>query len=82
MLFLNTTGELQENILKKYLLSIMTEESDYGIKFGIISELEEQLSATLFRWLENRKVELEENEDRKVLGDLLQGAEEVLNKWL
>jgi hypothetical protein len=60
----------------------MTEESDYGIKFGIISELEEQLSVTLFRWLENRKVKLEENEDKKVLGDLLQGAEEVLNKWL
>jgi len=60
----------------------MTEESDYGIKFGIISELEEQLSATLFRWLENRKVKLEEDEDKKVLGDLLQGAQEVLNKWL
>jgi len=60
----------------------MKEESDYGIKFGIISELEEQLSTTLYRWLENRKVKLEEDEDKKMLVDLLQGAEEVLNKWL
>ncbi|OLS32482.1 MAG: hypothetical protein HeimAB125_08460 [Candidatus Heimdallarchaeota archaeon AB_125] len=64
------------------MLSIMKEESDYGIKFGIISELEEQLSTTLYRWLENRKVKLEEDEDKKMLVDLLQGAEEVLNKWL
>jgi len=82
MLFLHTTGELQENILKKTKLKIMTEENDYGIKYGIISELEEQLSLTLYKWLEKRALKLEENEDKKMIVDLLQGAEEVLNKWL
>ncbi|MCK5408917.1 MAG: hypothetical protein KAJ30_01520, partial [Candidatus Heimdallarchaeota archaeon] len=61
---------------------IMTEESDYGIKFGIISELEEQLGATLYRWLERRALSFKDDEDKKMLIDLLQGAEEVLNKWL
>ena len=60
----------------------MTEENDYGIKYGIISELEEQLSMTLYRWLEKRALKLEENEDKKMIVDLLEGAEEVLNKWL
>ena len=60
----------------------MTEQNDYGIKHGIISELEEQLSVTLYRWLEKRALQLEENEDKKMIVDLLQGAEEVLNKWL
>ncbi len=60
----------------------MTEENDYGIKYGIISELEEQLSLTLLKWLEKRALKLEENEDKKIIIDLLQGAEEVLNKWL
>ena len=60
----------------------MTEETDYGIKYGIISELEEQLSMTLYRWLEKRALQLEENEDKKIIVDLLEGAEEVLNKWL
>ncbi|MCE7741370.1 MAG: hypothetical protein GOP50_02840 [Candidatus Heimdallarchaeota archaeon] len=60
----------------------MTEENDYGIKYGIISELEEQLSVTLYKWLEKRALQLEENEDKKMIVDLLQGAEEVLNKWL
>ncbi len=57
-------------------------ENDYGIKHGIISELEEQLSITLYKWLEKRALQLEENEDKKMIVDLLQGAEEVLNKWL
>lgn len=60
----------------------MTDENDYGIKYGIISELEEQLSMTLYRWLEKRALKLEENEDKKMIVDLLEGAEEVLNKWL
>ena len=60
----------------------MTDENDYGIKYGIISELEEQLSVTLYRWLEKRALKLEENEDKKMIVDLLEGAEEVLNKWL
>jgi hypothetical protein len=60
----------------------MTEENDYGIKYGIISELEEQLSVTLYRWLERRALNLEENEDKKMIVDLLEGAQEVLNKWL
>ncbi len=60
----------------------MTEENDYGIKYGIISELEEQLSVTFYKWLEKRALQLEENEDKKMIVDLLQGAEEVLNKWL
>ena len=60
----------------------MTEENEYGIKYGIISELEEQLSMTLYRWLEKRALQLEENEDKKIIVDLLEGAEEVLNKWL
>ena len=60
----------------------MTEENEYGIKYGIISELEEQLSVTLYRWLEKRALQLDENEDKKIIVDLLQGAEEVLNKWL
>ena len=57
-------------------------ENDYGIKHGIISELEEQLSVTLYRWLEKRSFKLEENEDKKMIIDLLEGAQEVLNKWL
>jgi len=57
-------------------------ENDYGIKHGIISELEEQLSMTLYKWLEKRALKLDENEDRKMIVDLLEGAEEVLNKWL
>ena len=61
---------------------IMTEESDYGIKFGIISELEEQLGSTLYRWLGKRALKFKDDEDKKMLLDLLQGAEEVLNKWL
>ena len=60
----------------------MTEENDYGIKYGIISELEEQLSVTLYRWLEKRALKLEKDEDKKMIVDLLEGAEEVLNKWL
>jgi len=60
----------------------MTEENDYGIKYGIISELEEQLSITLSRWLDKRTLKLKENESRKMIVDLLEGAEEVLNKWL
>ncbi|MHA1200261.1 MAG: hypothetical protein ACTSQF_13125 [Candidatus Heimdallarchaeaceae archaeon] len=68
--------------MKKTKLKIMTEENDYGIKYGIISELEEQLSLTLYKWLEKRALKLEENEDKKMIVDLLQGAEEVLNKWL
>ena len=40
----------------------MSEESDYGIKYGIISELEEQLSMTLYKWLEKRALKLEEND--------------------
>jgi hypothetical protein len=60
----------------------MTEENDYGIKYGIISELEEQLSSTLYKWLEKRALKLKENEEKKMIVDLLQGAEEVLNRWL
>ena len=60
----------------------MSEENDYGIKYGIISELEEHLSRTLYRWLEKRALKLEENEDKRIIVDLLEGAEEVLNKWL
>ena len=60
----------------------MTEENDYGIKYGIISELEEQLSITLSKWLDKRTLKLKENESRKMIVDLLEGAEEVLNKWL
>ncbi|TFG09873.1 hypothetical protein EU534_01645 [Candidatus Heimdallarchaeota archaeon] len=57
-------------------------ENDYGIKHGIISELEQQLSMTLYKWLEKRALKLDENEDKKMIVDLLEGAEEVLNKWL
>ncbi|MCG3215301.1 MAG: hypothetical protein KAS63_01160 [Candidatus Heimdallarchaeota archaeon] len=54
----------------------------YDIKFGIIQELEEKLSETLAKWLENSASKSKDQEDKKMLIDLLQGAEEVLNRWL
>ena len=54
----------------------------YDIKFGIIQELEEKLSETLAKWLEKRVEKSTDQAEKKMLGDLLQGAEEVLNRWL
>ncbi|MHA1668134.1 MAG: hypothetical protein ACTSUR_05705 [Candidatus Heimdallarchaeaceae archaeon] len=55
---------------------------EYGIKHGIIEELEEKLSITLAKWMMRREGKVEEEENKKMLIDLLQGAEEVLNRWL
>lgn len=54
----------------------------YDIKFGIIQELEEKLSETLARYLAKRTDDSTNKAEKKMLGDLLQGAEEVLNRWL
>ncbi len=54
----------------------------YGIKNGIMKELEEELCDRLGRILEIRLGEVEEKESRKMLQDLLEGADTVLTKWL
>ena len=54
----------------------------YGIKNGIMKELEEELCERLARILQIRLGEVEEKESREMLLDLLQGADEVLTKWL
>ncbi|MHA1346566.1 MAG: hypothetical protein ACTSVO_03590 [Candidatus Heimdallarchaeaceae archaeon] len=54
----------------------------YGIKNGIMKELEEELCDRLERILQIRQVQVEEEDSRKMLLDLLQGADEVLTKWL
>ena len=54
----------------------------YGIKNGIMKELEEELCDRLGRILQIKLGEVEEEESKKMLFDLLQGADEVLTKWL
>ena len=54
----------------------------YGIKNGIMKELEEELCDRLGRILQIKLGEVEEEESKKMLLDLLQGANEVLTKWL
>jgi len=53
-----------------------------SIKDGIIVELEEILVEKLSKWIEHRRIEQEEMEDRKMLKDLILGADEVLTRWL
>ena len=55
---------------------------DYGIKNGIMKELEEELCERLSRLLEIRLGEVPEEENKQMLHDLLKGANEVLSKWL
>lgn len=52
------------------------------IKHGIINELEEKLATTLGKWLMGKASNFEDEKDKRMLLDLMQGAEEVLNKWL
>lgn len=54
----------------------------YGIKNGIMKELEEELCDRLGRILQIKEVKVEEKESREMLLDLLKGADEVLTKWL
>ena len=54
----------------------------YGIKNGILKELELELCDRLGRILQIRLGEVEEKDSRKMLLDLLEGADEVLTKWL
>ena len=47
-----------------------------------IVELEEILVEKLGKWIEHRRIEQTEKEDRKMLKDLILGADEVLSRWL
>lgn len=60
----------------------MKHKMTYGIKNGILKELEVELCDRLGRILQIRLGEVEEKDSRKMLLDLLEGADEVLTKWL